>query len=534
MRATQRGRFGSGLALAVICATAVYAQPEGVTLVAALRTTLEMHPALLAQIEQVNINRGLQQEAAARFERLFDADLIQDRQNSPLQHRERTSLVRDGVPAANTQVLDVARVQLGATRMFRNGVAVDFRAALTRTTDNLFYDGGVSRSATRVVFTVPMAGNRGRPVVAAEETAAGAEVESSLLDVQQTAAGLIANTAIAYWNVMAAKKQLAIAIGSEERGRRFHENIRALIDADRLPQNDLHNVAANLAERTGNRIAAAQTVVDRRRDLALAMGVDARAVAGLPDTVDVLPESVRAVPAELDDARVQCHVDAALRARGDLRASQLRVQAARTRMTAARDLMRPRVDMKLSVGYAGMREGLGLNDYVTALLNGGHGMNAQFGLAYVARSRQFAAGRMLASQAAVRQAELLQHDLDRAIRASIVQGLAAVRTSVARLERAAAAVESFQQALEGHQEKLRLGVASIVELLTVEDRLTNALLKLVDAQLAYPEAIVRLRLATGTLSSPDRPTLPPDADTFFTVPECPTGVAADAPPGRRR
>jgi outer membrane protein TolC len=525
----------SGVLVGGGCASPCRAQSMDVTLETAVRTTLATHPGLMVQREQVNIERGRQQQASAQFETLLGGLLTQDRTNSPLQGRERSSLIGDGLQPSSNQALDVGRAEFGATKRYRTGVALDLTTAVTRTTDNLLYDTGVSRSLTRAVMTVPMAGSRGRAVVAAEEAATSSDVTSSLLDLQQTTAQLISNTARSYWNLVTAKKQLQIALDSEARGRRLHDNVRMLIDADLSPLDDLHNVAANLAERTGSRIAAEQRVIDLRRDLAVQMGIDAATFAGLPDAVDDLPDGQLAAPPDLDEATVQCYVETAVRTRADLHATNARVQAAQARLVAARDLFRPRVDVKLSVGYAGMREGLSLNNYVTAWLQGGRGLDAQFGLAYAGRSRELASGETLEAQAVVRQAELQQNDLDRGIRSSVVQALSAVRNSIARLKSAAESVESSRQALDGQEERLRLGVASVIELLTVEDRLTNGLLKLADARLAYPQAVMQLRLVTGAITSADQPTALSDPTILFRMPACEGSRSAprEAPGSRR-
>jgi hypothetical protein len=55
-------------------------------------------------------------------------------------------------------------------------------------------------------------------------------------------------------------------------------------------------------------------------------------------------------------------------------------------------------------------------------------------------------------------------------------------------------------------------------MLTVEDRLTTALSQLVDAKLAYPLAIIQLRLATGTLIKANQPTHTIDFAMLTTLP----------------
>ena len=109
-------------------------------------------------------------------------------------------------------------------------------------------------------MTVPLLRGRGRDVVAATETAAGIEVEASLLDLNQTISSLLSNTASSYWNAVGAAKNLKVAQGSEERGRIYVENVQTLIAAGRVPEAEIHQVNANLATRSAARIAAEQSL----------------------------------------------------------------------------------------------------------------------------------------------------------------------------------------------------------------------------------------------------------------------------------
>jgi outer membrane protein len=74
--------------------------------------------------------------------------------------------------------------------------------------------------------------------------------------------------------------------------------------------------------------------------------------------------------------------------------------------------------------------------------------------------------------------------------------------AVAKLQRARNAVDAYRLGLNGEQEKFRLGLSSVVDVLTIEDRLTTALSTENAARLDYAVAIINLRYATGTLIDP--------------------------------
>ena len=82
-------------------------------------------------------------------------------------------------------------------------------------------------------------------------------------------------------------------------------------------------------------------------------------------------------------------------------------------------------------------------------------------------------------------------------------------------------------ALDGEREKYRLGAGQLVDVLTMEDRLTVAQQTLVSAELGYAQALTQLRFATGSIVAPDKAVQAVDREVFFTVPV----PAAKKPPG---
>jgi outer membrane protein TolC len=128
-----------------------------------------------------------------------------------------------------------------------------------------------------------------------------------------------------------------------------------------------------------------------------------------------------------------------------------------------------------------------------------------------------ALGGMAEAEAAHQQALWLRTERGRVIAVEVVNAVTALQNGILRLTRATDAVRGFRAALDGEQDKLRLGVGSITDLLTVEGRLTEALLGLVSAQQAYAAGIVQVRYASGTLIDAAE-TRAPTRDVFFRPP----------------
>src|SRR5438552_1590361 len=143
-----------------------------------------------------------------------------------------------------------------------------------------------------------------------------------------------------------------------------------------------------------------------------------------------------------------------------------RVASARiTREAAANDLQ-PRVDLSLNVGYTSLAEGRAFSRYWSAVAAGVEGPDVVGRIAYhFPLENHVALGRFAAADARLRQAIAERDDLVRSIRSSMIESYSALRNSLLRLGRARESVDAFQDALRGEQDKLTLGIGSIINML---------------------------------------------------------------------
>jgi outer membrane protein TolC len=106
----------------------------------------------------------------------------------------------------------------------------------------------------------------------------------------------------------------------------------------------------------------------------------------------------------------------------------------------------------------------------------------------------------------------------RNITSSVIVAEASVRSAALQLEKVNESVALFRTALDNEREKFRLGVGSLVDVLTVEDRLNEVLVSQVQAELGYAVALARLRQGTGTVVEPDKAVQSVDPSVFLTLP----------------
>jgi outer membrane protein len=487
--------------------------PGTLTLQQSLESTLRLHPQARIGEQQVLANRGVLREASGSFDPVYTSGLQQSFAPTPLTTAQQDA-AGGGPKSAD---VNLTTFNAAASRLYRNGITAGPIVELDRSRDRLLNAAGINQSRLAYQMTIPLLRNKGPEVVAARETAAGVQVQASQLDLNQTFTDLLASTAISYWQLVGSIRLLEVAISSEERGRTLLENVDTLIQADHIPRNDINEVRANLADRTAGRIAAEQQRVVARQQLALAMGLPPEGMASLPDPAEDLPEAIG--PPKNDPEAIRRYIELALSQRADYLAAQKRVEAERALLAQAKNGLRPIVDLTLSTGYSGLREGIYPQSYLASPFYGVRGLDALAGVRYeFAPRNNAAAGRLAQTEASIRQAELRAADTARGIATDVLVALAGVRNAGLRLEKASESVTAFKAALDGERDKYRLGFGSLVDILTIEDRLTLSLAVQVQARLDAAVELAHLRQATGTLVDPNAAAPRADREAFVTLP----------------
>jgi len=492
-----------------VCAHSV-AQDNSLSLAQAIESTLREHPLLHAQEQQVQFSRGAVLRAQSQFDRVVSAGGSHSRSYMPLSEVERTLY---GATSATT---NFTSIDAEATQQFRNGISAGPMLTVTRTSDNVFTLAGLNQAHIGFQVNIPLLRGRGRDVVTAPETASGIEAEASLLDLNQTISDLLVNTAMSYWTAVAARRSLDVYREAEARGKLLLDTVQALIAADKIPRSDASEAQANLADRTASRIAADQQLLQSRQQLAVAMGLSTENMDTGREASDPLPAEIAAPPAPGD---VQASINQALTRRADYLAAKKRQGGAELLAGAARNQLKPQLDLQFSTGYSGLKDGVRPDQYILSTIDGVHGVDASGGIRYQFPLQNRAAeGSVLQARSTALQASYRSQESARNIASNVIVAVEGVRSAVLQLEKVNQSVAFFRTALDNEREKYRLGVGSLVEVLTVEDRLTAVLVSQVQAELGYAFALARLRQSTGTIVEPDKAVQSVEPSVFLTLP----------------
>ena len=486
-----------------------------VSLLAAVQSALDHHPAELIQQLQVEVTRARKQQAEGVFDEVVIGGLTHSRPYNPLTPTER---VLNGSSLSGL-VSDTTTISASAQRLLRNGITVGPSYDLSRFLDNSSNIAGVNRSQLAFEIIYPLLRGRGRGVTTAPVTAAGMEQDATRLDLRYLQSVLVSNAATDYWALLAAQKALSVSLESEHRGETIKAAVQALIDADQQPRSDLNNTVANLSDRTAARIAAEQQLWDARQRLALDMGLELDNLHGDLTATEEFPDPQNLPAVVASPTEVQAFLDLALRRRSDYHAARARIGEAAVLRDASRNAVLPQLNLNLTTGYSGAAGGRALGTFFAANSSTVQGIDVIGGITYeFSRGNNIAKGRLAQSQAELSQSELKTKDLARSIGLAVSDDLKAIQNAALRVQTTHDTVRAFQAGLRAEQDKLTLGTGSVVNILTVEDRLTTSLQNEVQARLTYAVALVRFRFTTGTLLPSGAATLTINRNRFTTLP----------------
>ncbi len=506
--------------LTCLATPAAWAQ-SGLSLRDALRESLQSNPATLLQRQQIVASRGAVMQAEGQFDPGLNATVTRSDTLRPLRQDEKTSISNGGIsdtirtalglaPAVPTsidrQISNLIDYSTGVQAPLRNGMTLGASVGITTSWDNLSQNSGIPpQSSGRIGFTLraPLLRNAGRDATTANLDAAELELSAARSDLVFTNAQTLLGVASSYWEYLGAYRRLEITRDSEQRSARLVEEVQKLIAAQEMPAADAQLVQASLSERMANRIAAEQAVAEGRRNLAAQIGLPAERGNSLPAPAEDFP-AFDGKPIAVDTPSQSAALLAqALARRADLQAAQLRESAASRRVASARSGLKPQVDLNFGVNYGSLVENRTPFAIGPVLSTHSTGPSLSATLSAQLPWNNSAAGGALLAQSAARDSSTIRtRNLQDTIGINVQTSVQALVRSAQQLARASEATRFYRLSVESESTRRRMGMATLMDVINMQDRLTNALLAEVQARQSYANAIARLRFETGTIATP--------------------------------
>jgi outer membrane protein TolC len=464
-----------------------------------LREALRLSPNVLLQQQQVIGSEGAVLQAQGQFDTVFNAGGGRQQGVRPLRADEIATLQGAGIFGVDRQSTFTSSWNSGVNKNLINGITVGGSMSVASINDSAQAINGIPTQTTgTLLFTakVPLMKNLGRETTGAALFAAENDYNAAQFDLAHTNAQTLLNVVIAYWSYLGAQRSLEIAAASEQRARALIDDINTLIKADQLPRAEIELLLANRAEKTTLRLQAEQSLLQARQTLGRAVGLPADRSLALALPREDFPHYTGGDSGALLD-RFSAQ---ALRSRADVEANRLREAAARYRVDAARNNLKPQIDLNLNLGYSTLLEGRGPFDGQQLLYQNRVGPVAGASIsAQWPQGNSTARGNLLTQSSAYTSSTILLHELEASVVNSVSVQYEALRRAAAQLAEAEEGVRRYAIALNNEQTKRRLGLSTLIDVINVQDRLEAARLLQVQVQAAYANAITQFRFVIGAL-----------------------------------
>jgi outer membrane protein TolC len=315
--------------------------------------------------------------------------------------------------------------------------------------------------------------------------------DAAALERDASAAAVVLDVVLAYWETRIATDELAILDELTESARQQLAAVQAAINADKQPLSAAAEVKVAVALRQDAAFSAEQALRARSAELARLMGieVDARVAGwGMTDRPDVVPAGRVSFDIALASALEHNPRIAAVRARG--RASAIDVDVRENGLL-------PELDLSLSgqtLGNAG--------DAGTAFgqLAGFRTYSVQAGLVFQEPlGRHEAAGKLDAARAEQHRIRLDEAAISGQIRSAVVREAAAIEAAAKRIEALTDATDTAGLDLAAERARFEVGRATNFDVLRRQVDLAQTRLRLLRARTDYVEAVAGLEALTGDI-----------------------------------
>ena len=457
----------------------------------AVLKTLQANPGIFVSQEKVVQGEGLQQKAAGPFDWTITSQASASHQKAPLDSYGR-------YPVDYSQV-DTNTYSLGLAKQFRSGITVTPNVTVNDYQTNAdLYKVPISRSEMRIDFNVPLMRGLGVKATGADELAAISQAKATRLFARQNIALAISNTAINYWNSLAAKMSFELTADTQERSKKLLDLVEKLVRAGSLEPAALNQAKANsLSGQVG--VSTGETDFYRSRQaLALSMGMTPQELPDTPNPANNFPAVIDA--ATLNKVSISLFIDEALKKRGDYLAAQTDIETYRILFTKAQNDTKPKLDLGFKVGYAGEDEVSTSSRYFNSLGRNVTGLNSFVSLSLeLPIANNAARGNMVVSKSQVREAELIQNEKANSIASEILVAYRELSSAINEHQLASESERSYKKAVEFENQKYKAGSSTLTALIDIEDRYFRARLATIEALRKYSVAMARFRLVTGTM-----------------------------------
>jgi outer membrane protein len=480
------------LAALLIAAACRADDTPGVSLGEAVERTLASQPGVGISNLEVTQSQGLAQTAAGEFDWGLGSSYSSQVQRTPTG-APPSPLIVDERTDTDTFTLEL-------NKLFRNGISITPEATVVDFKDNLQQQIPASTANFGVQVSVPLLRGLGVQNADAQELAAKASLHAQEELARYQIESLVFQTASAYWSCLAAKRNLDVLEDTEKLAEQLYQSVEVLGEAGEADRGTVDQAHAQLAAQQANTEQGRLTLYQDRQALATAMGYGPKELARAPIPSSDFP----VVMAETEVAKSldeKCIYEALVR-RGDYLAAGINVDVQRILLVQAKDNLKPSLNAQVQLGYAGYDAQQAALRPFYSLDHNLSGVNAlaELSLAWPIENN-VARGAYVSQKSVFEQAKLNEAQTANTIASATLTDLETLRRTIRQYGLATQAVDIYSRAVKQAIERLKIGEATLTDLIDIENDYSQARQLQIATLGEYATALAELRLLTGTLTT---------------------------------
>lgn len=397
---------------------------------------------------------------------------------------------------------DTSSISAGIYKKFRSGASItpQLWATHTKYPDSVISSG--THSGAKITIQMPLLKGRGKTVTTAEETRAKKTYQIRLLDLKHLISKNILKTVSAYWTLLSAYQNLKLRQLSLNRAEDIVHETKIFIKTGKKPESELEQALANLAEKSSYQISEEQTLIEASQNLELSMGIQTKKPNYTLLPSDPFPETNKKQILKIA-SQTEKIIAYALSLRPDYQALEETLKLNTFEIQIAKNNLKHQLDVSFNLGYEGQKDGDSFSSIISSYNHQVGGINYKVSLDYVWPVKNNSAkGAYIQEKTAYKKNEIFISKYAAQIRSDIIVAIYRLKTNVSRLEKAHEAEAYYQKAVLNEKLKYKLGLSTMINILTTEDRLIAAQRNKISARQSLMIAIIHIRYHTGTLLEP--------------------------------
>lgn len=388
---------------------------------------------------------------------------------------------------------NITKYEVGLIKTFRSGITVNPKIA--------FDKGGLTNNVkAELEITIPLGQGFGGRMLRAIEDSSYYDLLGSELQLRHQISDSLLQTALAYWNTVAALQNYVLLRQSENISDTFVDLTNLRLESEEVPASEVSKARARNAKVMSQVIGAEFALLDARRQLAIAIGLEGAELHNPPFAAGDIPTEI---PLGDLSASISEMIAKALASRADRAAALQQVRSGKVLAEAAYRDIKPRFDFFFNAGLASAHDGAELYELFSVYNDRWRGMSARGGFSFdwdIVNNPAKAA--YLRNLAVFNQSRISARDLDRVITNNVLLNATEIRKRKEQLGASIEAARFSRDVLKAERQRYNDGEGSLLDTLQVEEQYTTDLVDIITVKLQFISAVSRLRFESGTLLDP--------------------------------